>query len=191
MAVHFAVGLAFKAAPSAQVEPLTETQKALLALWRDTLKRQDVGLDDDFFLLGGDSLSAVDLLHRIEQELQYQLPLNILMETPTVRQLEVRLATALSRPVNNTIRIHTAGSQRPLFAVGGTGGHGLYLSAVLRSLGPDQPCYGLQPPGMDWTSVGCATLPEMAAHYIGVVKAVQPHGPYRLFGHSFGGLVGV
>ena len=42
---------------------------------------------------------------------------------------------------------------------------------------------------MDWASVGCATLPEMAAHYIGEMKAIQPHGPYRLLGDSFGGLV--
>ena len=189
LAVHFGLGPAFKAAPVAQVEPLTETQRALLALWRDALKRQDIGLDDDFFLLGGNSLSAVDLLHSIEKELQYQLPLNILMEAPTVRQLEDRLGTATLGAINNTLHIHTAGTQRPLFAVSGRYGHCFRLFSVLRALGSDQPCYGLQPPGMDWTTVECATVPEMAAHYIGEVKAVQPHGPYRLLGGSFGGLV--
>ena len=160
-----------------------------MALWRDVLKRQDIGCDDDFFLRGGDSLSALDLLHRIEEELQYQLPLTILMEAPTVRQLEFRLEKSTLGAPTNVIRIHTAGQQRPLFSVCGRYGHAVRLLPVLRSLGPDQPCYALQPPAMDWTTVGCATIQQMAAHYIGEVKAVQPRGPYRLLGTSFGGLV--
>src|SRR5205807_4071054 len=65
----------------------------------------------------------------------------------------------------------------------------LRMLPFLRSLGPDQPCYGLQPPGMDWGTEGCTTVEEMAAHYIGEIKAVQPRGPYRLLGASFGGLI--
>ncbi len=187
LAAHF--GLNLEVAPSGQVEPRTKIQETLLELWRKVLKRQDVGCDDDFFLCGGDSLTAVDLLHRIEKELQYQLPLTILPKAPTVSQLEAHLETETLGPLNNMIRIHTAGRRRPLFAVCGLYGHALRLLPVLRSLGPDQPCYALQPPGMDWTSVGCATLPEIAAHYLSEVKAIQPHGPYRLLGTSFGGLV--
>jgi amino acid adenylation domain-containing protein len=182
--------------PISQAQSHTEIQRTLLAMWREVLKRPDIGCDDDFFLFGGDSLSALDLLHRIEEELRCWLPLNVLIEAPTVRQLEERLetaplgpATAPLGPADNMIRIHAAGSQHPLFVLGGIHGYCLYLYPVLRSLGPDQPCYGLQPPGMDWTSVGCETLPEMAAHYIGVMKAIQPHGPYRLLGDSFGGRI--
>jgi acyl carrier protein len=176
-------------APDAPDQPLTTIQQVLLPLWRDVLKRQDIGCDDDFFLCGGDSLSAVDLLRRIEQELQYRLPLAVLMEAPTVRQLEGRLETATLGPTSNTLRINNAGAKRPLFAVSGRYGHALRFLPILRALGPDQPCYGLQPPGMDWTSVGCSTIPEMAAHYIAEIKAVQPQGPYRLLGASFGGLI--
>ena len=174
--------------------PPTKIQEMLLALWRDVLKRQDIGCDDEFILRGGDSLAAVDLLHRIEEELQYQLPLTILMEAPTVRQLRSRILHSRKTrsslgPTTNVIRIHTAGQQRPLFSVCGRYGHAVRLLPVLHSLGPDQPCYALQPPAMDWTTVGCATIQQMAAHYIGEVKAVQPRGPYRLLGTSFGGLV--
>jgi pimeloyl-ACP methyl ester carboxylesterase len=87
------------------------------------------------------------------------------------------------------IGIHTAGRQRPLFVLNGLTSNILPLLSVLRSLGADQPCYGLQPPGTGWASIGCTTLPQIAAHYIGEIKTVQPHGPYRLLGSSFGGLV--
>jgi oxalate---CoA ligase len=176
------------AASSAQFNPRTRIQEILLKLWRDVLNRQDIGCDDDFFLCGGDSLSAVDLLHRVQTELQYHLPLTILTEAPTVSKLEIILETGTLGAPNN-IRVNVPGTRRPLFAVCGLFGHALRLLPVLRSLGADQPCYALQPPGMDWSSVGCATLAEIATYYIGEVKAAQPRGPYRLLGASFGGLV--
>ena len=187
MAVHFGLGL--EVTPITQAEPPTKTLAILLALWREVLKRQDIGCDDDFFQFGGDSLSAIDLIHRIEEELQYKLPLTILTEAPTVSKLAARLATTALDAINNTICICAGGRQRPLFTMSGRYGNVIAWLPILRSLGPDQPCYGLQPPGMDWTNTRCATLPEMAAHYIGAVKAVQRHGPYRLLGASFGGLV--
>ena len=110
-------------ATSFTVGPSNEIQMVLLDLWRDVLQRPDVGCDDDFFLVGGDSLSAIDLLHRIEEELQYQVSLTILIEAPTVRQLDGRLDIATLGAINDTIRIHTTGAQRPLFAVGGSSGH--------------------------------------------------------------------
>jgi acyl-CoA synthetase (AMP-forming)/AMP-acid ligase II/pimeloyl-ACP methyl ester carboxylesterase len=165
----------------------SKTQDILLALWRSTLKRQDIGLDDDFFLSGGDSLTAIDLVHRIENELQYVLPITVLVDAPTARQLAARLE--IQGADENTARIHGEGTRRPLFAIEGLFGDAFRLLPLMRSLGADQPCYCLQPPGMDWTNAGCNTLPEMAAHYVGKIKEIQPQGPYRLFGTSFGGLV--
>jgi thioesterase domain-containing protein/acyl carrier protein len=170
-------------------EPHTKLQELLLTSWRDVLKRQDVGCDDDFFLLGGDSLTAHDLILQIEEKLHFQLPLTILAEAPTVRKLEQRLDRGKLAAVNDTISFNKDGTQPPLFAVFGRYGHAIRLVPLLRSLSDEWPCYGLQPPGMDWGSAACSSLSEMAAHYIVRVKALQPHGPYRLLGVSFGGLV--
>ncbi len=187
LARHFGLDRVLPAAAAA--EPHTKLQEMLLALWRDVLNRQDVGRDDDFFLLGGDSLAAQDLLHRIEEKLQYRLPLAGLAEAPTVSKLEQYLEKSTSGAVDDTICINGDGRQPPLVAVFGRYGHALRLVPLLRSFGGDQPCYGLQPPGMDWSTAGCTTLPEMAAHYIGRIKARHPSGPYRLLGVSFGALV--
>jgi amino acid adenylation domain-containing protein len=178
-----------QASPALPTEVRLKTEEMLLRLWREVLDRQDIGYDDDFFLCGGNSIAAVDLVLRVEKHLQYQVPLTLLAEAPTVSQLCLRLETMTLGAIDNMIRVHTAGSRRPLFAVPGGGGHALGLLPLLRSLGPEQPCYGLQPPGMDWTSVGCTTLPEIATYYLGEIRTLQPTGPYRLFGDSFGGLV--
>ena len=171
----------------AEAEASSKTREILLAMWRDVLKRQDIGCDDDFFLSGGDSLSAVDLLLRIESEMQFFLPVSVLGEAPTARQLAARLETQGAS--NNTIRIHVTGTRQPLFAIEGLFGDAYRLLPLMRSFDADQPCYGLQPPAMDWASTGCTSLPQMASHYIGEIQALQPRGPYRLLGTSFGGLM--
>jgi amino acid adenylation domain-containing protein len=177
-------------APAPRPEVMrTKIEELLLELWCEVLNRRDIGYDDDFFLCGGDSVSAFRLMLRIEQEFQFQAPLTVLAEAPTVSQLAYRLDTMTLNAISSMICIHTVGRRRPLFAVYSAGGHALALLPVLRSLGSDQPCYWLQPPGMDWTSTECTTLPQIAAYYINQVKAVQPRGPYRLLGHGFGGHV--
>jgi len=178
----------FTAPTGPLAESSGELQATLLELWRDVLNRRDIGPEDDFFLCGGDSLAAVDLFQRIERKLHYKLPLTILTEAPSVSQLAARLKTGPVAPIG-MIGIHSAGNRRPLFAVHGMHSHTLGLLPILRSLGPDQPAYGLQPPAMDWASAGCTALPHIAEHYIREIKSLQPHGPYRLLGTSFGGLV--
>ena len=164
-------------------------EEILLDLWRDVLDRGDIGYDDDFFQSGGNSIAAVDLVLRIEKHLQYRLPLMLLAEAPTVRQLYGRLEMNTLGAINNMICVHPSGSRTPLFAVPGGGGHALGLVPLFRSFGSEQPCYGLQPPEMDWTGAGYSSLAEIATYYIGEIKTVQPNGPYRLLGDSFGGLV--
>lgn len=176
----------------ARAGPLEEM---LTGFWGGTLERDDVGPDDDFFHLGGDSLSAVELLAALEEELNVGLDLNDLIEAPTPRRLARSLARGsyldAHRPEagREAIGVNTTGTRPPLFAVGGRPGYALRTLLVGREVHPDQPVYGLQPPGMDWTSAGIRTIPEIAEHYLGLVRAVQPRGPYRLLGISFGGLV--
>jgi amino acid adenylation domain-containing protein len=184
-----------RAAPAPWTETVrTKTEVLLLELWREVLDRHDIGYDDDFFLCGGDSVSAFELMLRIEEEFHWQAPLTILAEAPTVSQLAYRLETTTLGARDNVIPIHTAGRRRALFAVYGAGGHALALLPLLRSLASDQPCYWLQPPSMqspamDRRGAEYATLRQLAAYYIDQAKAVQPHGPYRLLGNSFGGHV--
>jgi amino acid adenylation domain-containing protein len=171
------------------LEQSCDTQQILLELWRDALNRPEIGLDDDFFLSGGDSLSAVDLFARIEKKLKRKLPLTVLTEAPTVRLLETCIRMAELGHAGNMVRVHVCGKRPPLFVVHGVHGHTIGLLPTLRWLGPDQPAYGLQPPRMDWASAGCKTLQQAAAYFVQQVKAVQPHGPYRLLGTSFGAVV--
>lgn len=66
---------------------LTETESALTAMWKDMLRSSRVGLDDDFFALGGHSLLGMRLFVRIQKTFGVSLPLGVLFRAPSVRQL--------------------------------------------------------------------------------------------------------
>lgn len=55
-------------------------------LWRKILNVDDVGCNDNFFLLGGSSIDAVNLFVEVEQRFKRRLPLSILLEAPTLKQ---------------------------------------------------------------------------------------------------------
>ncbi|MCA9540322.1 MAG: amino acid adenylation domain-containing protein, partial [Myxococcales bacterium] len=70
----------------AHVAPRTPTERALVEVWRAHLGRP-VGVEDDFFEAGGDSLSAVQLVGRIREKLGVALPLRTLFAAPTIARL--------------------------------------------------------------------------------------------------------
>lgn len=81
------------------------------------------------------------------------------------------------------------GSRSPFFCVHAIGGTVFSYVELAQSLGPDQPFYALQARGLDSRSEPFADLEEMAAEYVRAIRTVQPAGPYRLGGWSFGGAV--
>jgi len=69
------------------VGPRTETEKALAAIWREFLVVDEIGINDDFFDLGGQSLVAIKALARIRDTFAVDLPLGNLFEHPTIAGL--------------------------------------------------------------------------------------------------------
>jgi thioesterase domain-containing protein len=69
------------------------------------------------------------------------------------------------------------------------GGMSWIYTNLARHLDDRHPVYGLQAAGLDGLSERARSIPEMAAQYVARIREAQPHGPYRLVGWSFGGLV--
>lgn len=87
------------------------------------------------------------------------------------------------------VAIQPSGSKRPFFCVHPSNGSVLCYVDLARNLGPDQPFYGLQSPGLDSDLESFGSIESMAAHYVEAMRATQPQGPYLLGGWSMGGLV--
>jgi amino acid adenylation domain-containing protein len=70
-----------------RVEPATPTESAIAAIWREVLKKDAVGVTDDFISLGGHSLLAIRVLGKLSRTFGVRLPLRTLFDAPTIAQL--------------------------------------------------------------------------------------------------------
>lgn len=82
------------ARPSSGTDELTPTERAVGAIWCAVLGRESIRATDHFFTIGGDSLSAVRVLTRVEADRGIELPVQALFEAPTLRAFAARLDRA-------------------------------------------------------------------------------------------------
>jgi thioesterase domain-containing protein len=149
-----------------------------------------VGIQDDFFDLGGNSLLAARMFALMNDELSQHLPLVTLLHAPTIALLAERLQETDRHVVWDTIvPLQAEGNRRPLFLVHGRGGGVLGYAELVRYLGPDQPVYGLQAAGLDGRTEPDSSIEEAAARYCNAIQLVQPTGPYHLGGYCLGSVV--
>jgi amino acid adenylation domain-containing protein len=170
--------------------PRTALEAQLVRTWETVLAHSPIGVHDNFFEVGGNSLAAAQMFLAIERQLGRQLPLATLFGAPTVAELAAILGQEGWIPTWTALTaIQPAGSKPPFFCVHGVGGDVVGYYALARELGPDQPVYGLRARGLDGQEAPQASLPEMAATYLAELRSVQPHGPYYLGGYCYGGVV--
>jgi FkbH-like protein len=168
-------------------EPQTATEARLRTIWSDVLGVSGIGTGDDYYGdLGGTSLQAVAIFARIERELGMRLPLVELVEAPTIAQLAARIDRPQS--LQSLVVLHTGGSGVPLFLVHDADGEILLYRNLAQRLG-DRPVYGIQPYARPESPIVHTRIHDMAAHYIGEIRALYPHGPYLLGGLCAGGVL--
>jgi len=175
---------------SDRVTPRDELEAQLVKLWTKILQAETIGVTDNFFEVGGDSLLAARLFAQIHNRFGKNLPLATLFVSPTIEQLaNVLRATEAEAMWSSLVPIQPHGSKPPLFCVHAAGANVLIYRPLSRHLGDDQPVYALQAQGLDGRREPLTCIEDMAAEYIKEMRTFQPSGPYYLLGASFGGLV--
>jgi amino acid adenylation domain-containing protein len=173
------------------VAPRSATEEQLVAVFAELLKvsPETVGIHDSFFDIGGHSLSAVQLISRINKRFKRSIPLLAVFTSPNVAAFAELLSgeETISRDI--LVPIQAGGDALPVFGVPGAGGMVLSLQPLGRALGTKRPFYGLQGVGLDGTTSPLNSVEQTAQLNIAAVKKVQPRGPYRFIGHSYGGVV--
>lgn len=175
------------------VAPRDGIELELAGIWESVLGTGTVGVRDNFFDLGGNSLLAVRMFSETNRVFGTALPLATVFQGATIEHL----ATLIRQEENGDLKgewsslipIQPRGNKRPFFCVHGVGGNVLTFNALAQHLGPDQPVYGLQSVGLDGKEPPLTEVEAMATHYVRAVLELQPEGPYFLGGLSFGGIV--
>jgi acyl transferase domain-containing protein len=177
--------------------PRTETERRLVALWRGMLGTARIGIHDNFFELGGDSLIAIQLLAKVRETFQTNLPLHSLLQAPTIAELAAQIEPAGPDSADapavagqpQLVEIQPGGARRPIFFIHPVGGGVYPYQSIAQMLAGERPVYGIQAQGFDGQAEPLTCIKEMATHYNTLIRAVQPEGPYLLAGASFGGVV--
>uniref|UniRef100_UPI000369D97F amino acid adenylation domain-containing protein n=1 Tax=Rhodococcus sp. 114MFTsu3.1 TaxID=1172184 RepID=UPI000369D97F len=175
--------------------PSTATEQAVVDVFADVLGVERVGVDDNFFDLGGTSLVATRVVPALESATGVRVPLQALFLDPTPAGLAARVDSSedtagagLNSAFGVVVPLRAEGSGDPLFCIHPGIGLSWGYSGIVRHLADDRPVYGLQLPSI--TEGGSFdSIQALAARYAQEIRRVRPAGPYNLLGWSLGGAV--
>jgi amino acid adenylation domain-containing protein len=172
------------------IGPRDNIELQLIQIWEKILGARYIAVTDNFFDLGGHSLSALRLRYKIRTTFKYELSLNSLFQSATIEHIAQMIRSSESALRSSSlIALRSTGSRPPFYCVHPGGGSVLGYLDLARALGSDQPFYGLQSPGLEGEGEVYTCIEDMAARYIQEIRSLQPEGPYCLGGWSLGGVI--
>ncbi|MEU6587542.1 amino acid adenylation domain-containing protein [Nocardia sp. NPDC046763] len=179
--------------------PTNLLEDAVAAAFAQALGLDLVGIDDDFFTIGGNSLLATGIVAKLRELTGAEVMVSWLFTEPTVAGLSARIAAAMrghhdddaaaDSALGVLLPIRATGTRTPLFCAPPMVGMAWPYAGLARFLPEDQPIYGLQSPALTGDDYRPHSLTQVARRYIEVMRKVQPEGPYRLLGYSLGGVL--
>lgn len=177
--------------PRAYRPPETAEQQLVAELMAEVVDQPRVGLDDDFFDLGGNSLLGVALAGQLATATGVPVTVRWLYTTPTVAALAARIASPGDEGEDDALGVllplRRGGTASQLFCIHSAVPLAWCYAGLARYL-PDRPVYGLQVPSSATTHVQVG-IDDLAEIYVEEITRVQPTGPYHLLGWSLGGQI--
>ncbi|QIS01618.1 amino acid adenylation domain-containing protein [Nocardia brasiliensis] len=184
--------------------PTTPLERTVTEVFAEVVGAEQVGLDDDFFDIGGNSLVATRAVSRLRTLTGTEVRVQWFFTDSTPAALSARVLAALAGdhdydlesnaalgvllPIRTRVPHDTAPAE-PLFCIHPMYGLSWCYAGLARYVPPSTPIYGLQSPALTEDGYLPTSLAEMADRYVREIRAVQPDGPYRLLGWSLGGVL--
>lgn len=170
-------------------------EKTLIKIWQELFKIKNIGIDHNFFELGGDSLLAVNFLIEVDSKFNKFIPISIMLEAPTIREIAKILTT--NTPIegmSDVVVLKKGNSEPPLFCLDGV----LIYKDLANNLNTERMVCGvyleedssLIHNDHDSEEFSLySSFENVVTRYLKSIRAFQPNGPYYLCGLSFGGII--
>jgi len=177
----------FLAAAQHYIAPRNTLECLVAGVWQKVFKIEQVSVQANFFALGGHSLLAVQLVSALAQ-IGVEISISELFTHASIAELASYYAQLSDISSNfETIPLRASGTGTPLFLVYEVSGELFYGPALVQHMDSGFPVYGLAAPAISETPL--RTIYSMAARCVEQIRAIQPVGPYRVAGWSFGGML--
>jgi thioesterase domain-containing protein/acyl carrier protein len=170
--------------------PADQWEIVVADLWSEVLGLENIGRDDDFMALGGDSLSAEEMLQSVQDRFGVALVSSDLVEASTLQAFtrRVTMGSAILPTHPDVVPLQTGHQHRPIFCFAGSGALALSFLPLSRHL-QGRSVYAFQAHGLERRGFPDWSVEAAAERFLELLRLIQPAGPYVLLGHSFGGLV--
>ena len=168
------------------------TEEILLQIWQGILELPDITLQDDFFRCGGNSLTAIELLIKIQREFHISLPPDTIYRSPTIQEQAdlIRQKTTGKKEYHPLIfPLRDGGNLPPLFCIHPLGGWMNHYLKILPAVDNSRPVFGIRGRGLEPGEELPKTVEATAKEQVDAVRTVQKTGPYHLMGFSNGGII--
>lgn len=174
--------------------PQSKTELAIAQVWERVIGIKDIGTNDNFFDLGGDSLIMVQILNELRKDVQSNLTMNALLSANTIAQLALIIDPSKKEEFETTNKLPACvikfrdGSSDipPLFLIHPIAGNTYNYINLPSCLQSEQAIYAIQHPEWAGESYNFKTIEEIATYYLQAILQVQSEGPYHLCGFSGG-----
>ena len=164
----------------------TETESALIRIWENILDVSPITITDNFLTAGGDSLGTMQMILRIEKEFGISLSFRDVFENLQLSRLAARIDGESEQRSQSTFifPLHEKEGERPLFfsdtdvRLAGEGGWTVNC-----------PLFGIAYWAQEREFLKAKSVADLARTHVVAIRQIQPTGPYRIGGQSFGGIV--
>jgi|GEM_PF-1979980 len=181
-----------------------DLEAKLVLIWQDVLGIENIGLDDNFFHIGGHSLKALRVFTRLQKDLQIKAPLSLLVQSPTIKKLANSLqayqhdeSSSAGSMVPKTVGwqhlvpFNSTGAKTPLICIHAVGGNILSYRDMLDMNSIDRPVYGIQAKGLNGIDLPIPTIEKMAKVYVEELCKKVASNQFILIGGSMGGTIAI
>jgi len=175
-----------------QILPNNEREKKLLVIWKDVLKTKTIGTTDDFFELGGNSLSVGVMIAKIKSEFKISISFSKFYLNATIKATALLIKNnELNSSEDIIIKLKDGDDKAPLFIIHPIGGNASSYVNLINNLDISNAIYGIQSQGLFDENKVLTDVESMASIYIKAIEQIQKEGPYNLLGWSFGGVIAI
>jgi acyl-CoA synthetase (AMP-forming)/AMP-acid ligase II/thioesterase domain-containing protein/acyl carrier protein len=166
-----------------------DKEERILLLLRRFLGGEPVGVEDNFFEAGGDSLQAAAFLAEVERRFNVDIPISKFILKPTARHLASMIKGTGEIALKALVPIKRGGARPPFFCVHPHDGRVTLFYRLAEYLEKDQPLYAFQALSEEDLRPAPGGIESLASKYTEAMQAFQPEGPYLIGGYCFGALV--